>query len=78
MNIELIKNRLKKTLAVSGVFLALAMGAPAFAQLPGEATTEHPDKQDGAHMIMVTTGGAPDGGIGTTSSGSMPLIRNGP
>ena len=78
MNIELIKNRLTKTLILSGAILALRSKLRRSRNIPGKATTVHPDKPDGAHTIIVTGGTAPDGGIGTTSSGSMPPIPNGP
>src|ERR1039458_916425 len=43
-----------------------------------QATTEDPEKPDGAHTTKITTGTAPDGGISTRLCGSTRIIQNGP
>jgi hypothetical protein len=73
-----MKSKVKKTVALCGAIVTLAIAAPALAQYYGKATTEDPDKPAGARTIIITAGTAPDGGIRTTSSGSTRLIRNGP
>src|SRR5271156_5835271 len=45
--------------------------------MTAQATTADRDKPDGALTIAITPGGAPAGGIGTTSCGSTPIIRSG-
>ena len=83
-----LKNKLKKTIALSGAILAFAIAAPSFAQygpagptaraMTARATTADPEKPDGALTTMVTRWQARDGGISTTSCGSTAIIRNGP